>query len=482
MSGGVMSGSSLRVRLAAWNAIVVVLTAFAVLLVLRQGIQWALIHEIDAFLSEDLQEIEIALRETPADEFGLITHELQRKATGHRRHGWFVQLRDDHNQPIWSSDDRHRDVKFPSGDAQRYATLLNDERVVQQAVPENLHDVASVVVGEQLQLLRSDISQIDRLVLITAGCILVAAPLCGYWLAGRAATVIGEIIQTAARLRPDHLNERLPIRGTRDELDLLAATINRLLDRIAAFLEKKRDVLANAAHELRSPLAAIRSSVEVALNGDRSPAEYQELLEDVMGQSESLEKLLNQLLMLSETETESLKTQLEPVALHSLVNRSLAMFQGVAEARDIALINDGIEPAFVLGNRVHLSQVVSNLVDNAIKYSRPGGSIRVSLTADRDTDVARLRVRDNGLGISAEDLPLVFDRFFRADRSRSRTDAPTGTGLGLSICKAVVEAHGGKIVCESNLGAGTSFDVVLPMEPGIESQLEPAGRFSPGEV
>lgn len=454
----------LRVRLAAWNAIVVILTALITLLVVRQGVQWALIQEIDDFLHEDLREIELALRETPAEDFDLITQDLARRAIGHRRHGWFVQLRGEGDVTRWASDARHRDVQFPTGDDQRYVTLINDERVVQQTVAANDHGVESIVVGEQLQLLRKEISKIDMLVLATAACALVAAPICGYWLAERAARAIGEIIRAASRLRPDHLNERLPVLGAGDELDLLASTVNGLLDRMATVLDRRREVLANAAHELRTPLAAIRSSVEVALNEDRSLEEYQELLEDVIDQCSSLETLLNQLLLLAEMETERLKTQKERVALHELVERSVAMFQGVAECEGRLLVADRLDEAWVAGNRARLSQVVNNLIDNAIKYTRHGGRVEVSVQADRERGTAKLIVRDDGVGISTADLPHVFERFFRSDRSRTRGDYPTGAGLGLSICKAVVEAHGGTIEIKSQLDRGTECSVTLSLE------------------
>lgn len=462
---------SLRVRLAVWNAIVVILTALVTLVVLRQGVQWALVHELDELLAEDASEIDLTLRQTPPDDFGSITDELARKAVGHRRHGWFVRLLDANGRPLWSSDRDHETAgslaEARSTDA--FLTLENRERALVHRTPENSHGVALLVVGEHLQPLRTEISHIDRLALSTAALVLLAAPLCGYWLAGRAAAAIGEITETASRLRPDHLNERLPLRGTGDELDRLAVTINGLLDRIAAFLEQKRDVLANAAHELRTPLAAIRSTVEVALNGNRSPSEYQELLEDVIDQSASLETLLNQLLLLSETEAERLKTQIETVALHELVETSAAMFQGVAETKSIQLRVTRLDAAQVAGNRSHLWQVVNNLIDNALKYSRANDRVDVCVSADDGQGLVELVVRDTGPGIAAEDLPLVFDRFFRADRSRTRAGAPAGAGLGLSICKAVVEAHGGKILCESTPLKGTAFTVELPLarpEPG----------------
>ncbi|HVJ66640.1 MAG TPA: HAMP domain-containing sensor histidine kinase, partial [Caulifigura sp.] len=337
-----------------------------------------------------------------------------------------------------------------------------------QAAPPNPHGVKTIVVGSNLKMLRSDLSRIDELVVLTASLIFAVTPLFAYWLAGRATNAVGEITRSASRLRPDRLEERLPLRGTGDELDQLALTINGLLDRIAVFLDQKRDVLANAAHELRTPLAAIRSAVEVALNEERTPREYQEILEDIIEQSGSLQVLLNQLLLLAEAEAERLKTQIEVVDFDGLVSKAVDMFQGVAEVREIALVVERLDPTGVAGSKLHLQQVVNNLIDNALKYTASGGRVTISLAAIPERQLAELRVRDTGVGIAPDDVPRVFDRFFRVDRSRSRGDTPEGTGLGLSICKAVVEAHNGKIYCTSTFGQGTEFRVELRLLDAAE--------------
>ncbi|MBX3441132.1 MAG: HAMP domain-containing protein [Planctomyces sp.] len=440
---------SLRLRLAAWNALAVAATALVTLAVLRQGVMWALLHEADKVLAEDISEIELALRDTPRGEFDSVLGELERKAAGHQHHGWFVELRDSAGRILWAS--RATSAAEPG-----------DDRSVVREIAANPHGVASVLVGEELRLLRSEVARIDRLALLTGGLMLLGAPLGAWLLAGRATTAIGDITRTARRLRPDHLDERLPVRGTGDELDRLASTINGLLDRIAVVLDHRRDVLANAAHELRTPLAAIRSCVEVALNSDRSAAEYRELLDDVIDQCGSLQILLNQLLLISETENERLKTQVEPVDFAALVVKSAAMFQGVAESRGVSLDVEGTAPATVAGQREHLWQVVNNLLDNAIKYTPEGGRIRIVLTSDKAAGQAELIVEDTGVGIASVDLPHVFDRFFRADRARTR-GAAVGSGLGLSICQSVVAAHGGDIRCESQPGHGTRMIVRLPL-------------------
>ncbi|WP_437203099.1 sensor histidine kinase [Planctomicrobium sp. SH664] len=456
--------------------------ALLILIGVRQGVRWALLQEIDQILLEDLQEVTLAVAETRPDSFDSLKTEFNRKALGHRQHGWFVEFFKAGDERVWISQNAPTEELGP-GDPQYAGPYTVDGlRVVERRVPTSLNGVNFLRVGARLDFLDTDMQHLDRLVMIATGCLVVIAPLTGYWLAGQAAHTMGEIIGTAARLRPSHLEERLTLRGTGDELDQLARTINHLLDRIADYLDQKRDFLANAAHELRTPLAAIRSSVEVALTGDRSSEEYESILADVIDQSSALETLVNQLLLLSETETDQWKHRLEVVPLAEVVMRAVEMFQGVAESNEICVRTGRMDTVEVSGSRHHLRQVVNNLIDNAVKYNSAGGEVEITLCRDEQTQTARLTVRDNGCGIAAEDVPHVFDRFFRSDRSRNRDNAPQGTGLGLSICQAVVTAHGGFIRCDSELGIGTTFTVLLPLAENPEEIVDTMTSRDEGAV
>ncbi|MEX1232081.1 MAG: HAMP domain-containing sensor histidine kinase [Planctomycetaceae bacterium] len=460
---------TLRVRLAIWNAGAVILTALVTLVGLQQGVRWALLHEMDQLLIEDAQEISLTLKELSPDEFDNYTAELNRKAVVHRHHGWFVDLLSANGEVFWTSvATPEATFPVPPVDSQAPSTFQN-YRLVFRRLTSQYHQVGAIRVGSSLTFLGEDLAIIDRFVLLAAGFVLILAPLSGYLLAGRTVRSIGDIIQTAARLRPSHLNERLPIRGTGDELDQLAKTVNGLLDRIATYLEQKRDFLANAAHELRTPLAAIRSSVEVALNSNRSSEEYQELLIDIIDEGSALETLVNQLLLISESEAEKIKSDFDAVAFHEVVQKAVDMFVGVAETRDITLEAHIPKPLTVPGIRGHLRQLVNNLIDNAIKYTPSGGTVTVTLAADSQSGMVQLDVQDNGIGIAPEDLPHIFDRFYRAERSRARGQEIVGTGLGLSICQAVVSAHNGTITCRSSAETGTCFTVRLPAFRGEAS-------------
>jgi signal transduction histidine kinase len=450
---------SVRFRIAALTTLAVAIAATAALIGLRQAFYWTLLHEVDRVLLEDVAEVTLVINELSPEGIDAIADELTRKAAGHRQHRWFARLLDDSGESIWRSSDAEGTPPAPEK-ADSLPRTVGDVRTLRAAMPANPLGIASAQVGSSMSLYNDDLDLIDRLVTGAVVMILVVAPLCGYWLAGIATRDLEAMTAKASSLRPTQLNERLPYRGVDDEFDRLADTINHLLARIATFVDERRTFLADAAHELRTPIAAIRSSIEVALGSERTRENYRELMEQVLDESESLEILVNQVLLLSEANATVDRAEPERVSLSEVTAKAADMFAGVAESRDIELSSSIAPGVIVNGIRRHLHQVVSNLLDNAIKYTHEGG--RVTLTLSASDGVARLEVADNGVGISPEDLPRVFERFFRADRARQRDDT-RGTGLGLSICQSIVEAHDGEITCQSQLGEGTSFTVLLPL-------------------
>ncbi len=307
-----------------------------------------------------------------------------------------------------------------------------------------------------------DVAKLTNLIIGAGVVILFLAPLGGFWLSGRATHPLARIITTADRLRPSHMEERLPIRGTGDELDKLSLTINRFLDLIADYLERNREFVANAAHELRSPLAAIQSSVDVTLNSDRSVAEYQDLLVEIADECGQLGVLVKQLLLLAETDTARFEIERRPVAIDRLVERSVEMFRGAAEERGIQLSADCWHDTQVLGDADRLRQVINNLIDNSLKFTPRGGRVQIELKTDTQRQHAILKVSDTGAGIDPADLPHIFERFYRGDKSRARERSAHGNGLGLSICKSIVEAHAGLIQAQGKPGQGTIITVYLP--------------------
>jgi two-component system, OmpR family, heavy metal sensor histidine kinase CusS len=470
---------TLRFRLMLWNALAVVLTGMGILFCVREGVRRTLVGDLDQVLQEDLQEIALGFQEESGVSWDILREELDRKARGHQFHGWFVRFYDAAGRPTWSSASTPQIADLDS--VQGEAASRQGFRILRIELPGGNRLAKSVAVGSSQNFINLDMTRIDELVASVFLGVLVAAPLGGYLLAGRATRPLAKMIATTEGLHPAQLSERLEIRGTGDELDALAKTVNHLLDRIGDYLRQKHDFLANAAHELRTPLAAIRSSVEVALGGNRSVDEYQELLAEVIDECSSLELLVNQLLILAETDADRLRIYADRVALDKLLVGGVEMFRGVAEFKGLRLRASVFPSVVIAGSRNSLRQVVNNLLDNAVKFTSQrygpvlaqangdavtAGEIAVELERDEEHRAARIRIRDNGVGISAEHLPHIFERFYRVDKARTR-DGTGGTGLGLSICRAIIDAHGGTIDVESTPGEGTTFTITLPLVPEL---------------
>jgi signal transduction histidine kinase len=482
---------SLRFRLLLWNAGAVMVTGLVILLAVRQGVRYTLLFDLDQVLREDLKEIDLHFVAGEPYDWSALQDEMDRKARGHDFHRWFVRFYDSQGQTIWSSVNAPEDLAVSPEERRKGSLSINAYRVACQALPPGVQQASSVMVGCSERYLARDLELIDRLVLLVFSVLLLASPAVGIFLTSRTIRPLAEMIRTTARLRPGELKARVPVRGTGDELDILAGKVNDLLDRIADYLQQEHDFVANAAHELRTPLAAIRSSVEVALTSDRSQEDYRELLSLVIDQCLALQTLVNQLLLLAETDAHRLIAAVEPVHLDQLVRQAVEMFEGVAEEREVALRIERLDEVTLLGHRNHLRQVLNNLLDNAIKFTaargqsleKPAASsevndwkVTIRLMRAASGKSAELQISDTGVGINPEDLPRIFERFYRADKSRARDDGARGSGLGLSICRAIVEAHHGVIEANSTPDVGTTFTIRLPLPEHEVISNAPASR------
>ncbi len=313
-------------------------------------------------------------------------------------------------------------------------------------------------VGEPLDRFERAVRGSERLLLweIAAGVLL--AGLVGYWMAGRALRPLSRLAAAAHNVGIASLSERLPLRGSDDELDELAASFNQALARVEAGVEQMRQFSAAMAHELRTPLAVLRGETELALTQSASPVEVRQRLEVQLEEFDRLSSLITQLLTLARAEAGEIPLQQAPVDLAALVTEIGEQIEPVADARGVQLVVPPPSPATVLGDGLWIERLLLILLDNAIKFSKPGG--RVSLTVSAAGDTVTLRVTDSGAGIAPDALPHIFERFFQADEARS--SRREGAGLGLALAKWIVEHHGGSISARSRLGEGSVFTVSLP--------------------
>lgn len=281
----------------------------------------------------------------------------------------------------------------------------------------------------------------------------------GYLITARAFAPVKEMSCMAASIAGgDDLSGRVEmvgIQGERDELRALAGTLNGMLERLECAFERERQFASDVAHELRSPLNAMQVQGEFAL-GCADTAEKDEAVARMLQKNEEMIRLVNQLLMIARLDAGQMEME-DGVVLASLIERVAEDMEVVAQEKQIHIETD-LRDVRVCGNQSMLARVMINLVDNAIRYGREGGYVRIELM--REAKQAVIRVQDDGCGMEKEALEYIFDRFWRADGSRETA----GTGIGLSIVRAAVRAHGGELAAESELGQGSCFTVWLPAE------------------
>ncbi len=281
----------------------------------------------------------------------------------------------------------------------------------------------------------------------------------GYLLMRRGLAPLQEIAVSAEKIRSHNLNERLPLPGTGDELERLSASLNRMIGRLESAFQHISRFTADASHELRTPLTALRGELEATAQHPQLPREARETIGSALEETERLSKIVQGLLSVSRLDAGEAEMERVPLDLSELAASTADQMRLLAEDKNISLICNSTEPVLVEGDRARLKQVVVNLLDNAINYTASGG--RVRLVVRTASDRAILEVEDNGVGISKDALPHIFERFYRVDKARSRQMG--GAGLGLSIVHAICTAHGGEVLVDSSEGRGSRFTIRLPL-------------------
>lgn len=296
----------------------------------------------------------------------------------------------------------------------------------------------------------------------------VLASLLGFWLSGRALAPVNRIIEGAERVGVRNLSKRLEVPHAKDELRRLTETLNAMLDRIEVSVKRITQFTADASHDLRTPLALIRTNAELALRRPRSESEYQEALCRILATSEETTEMIEKLLMLARADANVAQFRRELVSLYPALQRAAQKAHVLARGKGLTFLASVVPYSHcILGDEGALERLFLSILDNAIKYTPAGGE--VSLEFHLASGHAVIEVRDTGIGIDPEDLPHVFERFYRADRTRS--SETRGSGLGLAIARWIVERHGGSIELQNGAGRGTHVKISIPLSNELEPQL-----------
>jgi len=315
-----------------------------------------------------------------------------------------------------------------------------------------------IVVASSLRPVTETSRAALQVILIGLPLILALAGAGGYLLAGRSLRPLNNMASQARRITDSSLHTRIEIGRAAAEMELLVASFNELLARLDQSFESMRRFVADASHELRTPVAVIRGEADVALSADRSAAEYRASLAIVLDESRRLSLLVEDLLNLARADAGRVRLQTQDFYLNELVTDCCRSAQAMAGVRQLKLECRAGSDLQYRGDEQLLRRLVMNLLDNAIRYTPPGGTVSAAL--EPNGTAVKLQVADTGIGIAADDTTRVFERFYRAGESRSREDG--GFGLGLAIVKWIAESHHGSVNCDSAVGEGSVFTVTLP--------------------
>lgn len=332
-------------------------------------------------------------------------------------------------------------------------------RLYSCALTEDNKIFGVVQVGTSLSEVNTTLHDVGVELLFIAPAVLLLSALVGYWLASRAFVPIDRLTRTAHSIKKGDLRQRVPLPKAHDEVRNLALTLNEMIDHLEQAFIRQRRFVADASHELRTPVTVIRSKTDMALLQIFQPEDYMNIFRTIHAEAERLGHLISDLLALAHADEGQVHLEREIVRFDLLVEAVVATLESLATEHGITLEVEAIEPVSLLGDEARLMQVVINLLENAILYTNAGG--RVYVTAHNKNAQACLIVRDTGIGIAPEHLPHIFDRFYRVDPARVRTEGGN-SGLGLAIVDWIVKAHGGSIAVESQVGQGSTFTVVFP--------------------
>jgi heavy metal sensor kinase len=453
-----------------WYVLTFLTSALVICTFFYLRLEHQLLKEIDQFLLDETNEMEKVLSRQPKETYFLMRFEDEVMAR--KYYPFFFQILDKEGKPIYISKE-FREIGYVADE--RVLTNARNRketwekirspgsktrhRIISTPIYRNGELTEIIQLGTHLRFVKKNLSHFRNNILVALPIILVLGTMGGWVLARRSLSPLGYIASKAQSITSQNLSERLKQRGTGDEMDDLIRTINEMISRLEESFKRMAEFTADASHELKTPICAMRGEAEVLLIKERKGEEYQEGLAHFIEQFDHLNQLINDLILLSKFDTTQVELKRAPLRLDLLIQDLSHLFRVLAEQKNIVLEIGTLEEVTVMGDKVRLQQLFTNLIDNAIKYT-PKGSIRV--TVEKNESAGLVRIKDTGIGIPKEEQEKIFKRFYRMDKSRSRETG--GVGLGLSIAEWIVRAHHGRIEVDSELNKGSTFMVCLPVQ------------------
>ncbi len=456
--------NTLSFRLTLWYASTFIFILLVALGILYFMINTTLNHRMDDDLIEDVEEFRTLYQKGGYSE---LQHEIENEALTDDMSEEFIRLLDLKGNELFSSDLSHWSGMHTIESTLERAIASDPEPILETVQFPNQEAKTRIVYGLvtpdiMLQLGESleEINEIMELLsLVFIPLFLIVIPIATFagWKIARYSTKgIEKVSFAAAELQKGDFDYRVSIRSQTDEIQTLVDTFNSMAERIRNLITEMREMIDNIAHDLRSPLGRIRAFSESALSGSNSAEEYKSAAANTLEECDRLIQMINTTLDVAEADAGVANNKKECIDLSKVVEDACELFEPVAEEKNIKFSWEIMPSRQILGNKQNIQRMLSNLLDNAIKYTPPNGTVNVNLS-NNDKEV-QIIINDSGIGIPESDQSRVFERFFRCDNSRTNS----GCGLGLSLAQAIAKAHNGNIELSSTPNKGSIFTVIIP--------------------
>lgn len=463
MSSNKKNSRSVVTRLSLWYAFICLLFCTAVFAVVSIRIKTSADRRIDKTLTAELREFsgiyEQQGRQGLQDEF-------KREAESNGAKTLFCLLISPGSEIAASSDISAWEnlrtellrVPAPGPDKPVFKTLYpQDEDLNARAAAVRTYDGHTLIFGINLHSETHSYEKIQRILIASSLATLILSTLSVWLIARHAMSGVRRVTRAVADIRKESLDRQVPPGNEGREINELAEAFNQMIRRIGILVRELKEISDNVAHDLRSPITRMRGAAETTLTGPQELEAYREMGITIIEESDRLTGMINTMLEIAQSESGVLEISRAPVDLAALLKNAVELFQPVAEEKRIHLSAELPEnPLMISGDKNRLQRVAANLLDNAIKYTPGGGTVRLNCRAVPGG--AGIEIRDTGVGIAPEELPRIFDRFYRSEKSRSSC----GNGLGLSLAQSIIQSHGGHITAESSPGQGSVFKLFLP--------------------
>jgi heavy metal sensor kinase len=447
--------SSIKAKIIIFYLIVLFISLSVLGISLYFGLKKIVYNSIDSSLQSKAEALATLIKEDEEEMDFKFSDEIMWEYSSPKSKSYFQIRRFNGTTIEKSASLKNSELPFkPEKDITFYTIYLNGSPV--RLINFPLHNII-VQCAEDMQKEINLLKSYKIHLSLSIFALMVISALGGFLIAKKALNPVKEISATIDRISETNLSERVNIKDIPDELKQLATSFNRTFDRLEKAFNRQKQFIADASHELKTPLSVILTQGEVVLRRQRSAEEYEKAIKTIIATAKMMSQIVQKLLVLARLNTDKIELKFENIDLAEITRESVKLLKPLAEQKSIKINISGDEKPTVFGDKALLLELFTNLIDNAVKYNVSQGEINILFKEEKDFVVTE--IRDTGIGIPEKDLDKVFERFYRVDNVYSKEVG--GLGLGLSICREIVNLHGGKIEIKSRIGEGTTVSVYL---------------------